>query len=230
VHIHIAEQRAEVDACREHTGKTPVELLFDEVDVNRRFSLVHATHASEAERARIVASGATVVLCPLTEAYLGDGVFPAAEFVAQGGNIAIGSDSNTRIDAIEELRLLEYVQRLRDERRLCLADGDTFGHALWLRAARGGGDSAGLGVGNAAGRLGAVEAGALCDLVTLELDRGSLCGVAPEHVVDALLTAGSAAQVRDVYVGGRKVVDRGTLVADDGHGRYVRTLRALAGD
>src|SRR5690606_11224692 len=122
LHIHIAEQPAEVAACVAATGRRPVQLLADSIELGPAWSLVHATHADAAERALIIASGATVVLCPLTEGYLGDGLFPAAEFAARGGRLAIGSDSNVRIDAVEELRWLEYGQRLLTGRRGCLAD------------------------------------------------------------------------------------------------------------
>ncbi|MGH8161311.1 MAG: amidohydrolase family protein, partial [Gammaproteobacteria bacterium] len=104
VHVHIAEQRREVGDCLAATGKTPIAALLEVVDVDRHWSLVHATHASRAELEAVAASGATVVVCPLTEAYLGDGLFPGTRYLANGGNVAVGSDSNARIDAVEELR------------------------------------------------------------------------------------------------------------------------------
>ena len=117
IHVHIAEQPAEVEECLQATGMRPVECLARQVALGPRWMLVHATHADEAERALAARAGATVVLCPLTEAYLGDGLFPVTPFVAAGGRIAVGSDSNVRIDAVEELRWLEpdrvrWLQRL----------------------------------------------------------------------------------------------------------------------
>ncbi|MGH8400934.1 MAG: amidohydrolase family protein, partial [Gammaproteobacteria bacterium] len=127
VHIHISEQRREVEQCLEKYDCTPIELLARSVQLDARWNLVHATHASETERRLIREHDASVVLCPITEACLGDGLFAADEFVKAGGRIAIGSDSNCRIDAVEELRLLEYGQRLRLERRARLATREGLG-------------------------------------------------------------------------------------------------------
>ncbi|MDP9421824.1 MAG: formimidoylglutamate deiminase [Pseudomonadota bacterium] len=121
VHIHIAEQQREVADCLDWCGARPVRWLIDHMPVNERWCLVHATHVDPGELAAIARSGAVVGLCPITEANLGDGLFPADEFVRSGGRFGIGSDSNVHIDAAEELRLLEYGQRLRLERRNVLA-------------------------------------------------------------------------------------------------------------
>ena len=112
VHIHLAEQAKEVEDCLNWCGHRPATWLLDSFDVNDQWCLVHATHVDHRELERIAASGATVGLCPITEANLGDGIFPAAQFLALSGSYAIGSDSNVLIDAAEELRVLEYTQRL----------------------------------------------------------------------------------------------------------------------
>jgi formimidoylglutamate deiminase len=199
IHIHISEQPAEVQACVAATGRRPVELLADTVELGPGWNLVHATHANAAERALILASGATVVLCPLTEAYLGDGLFPAAEFVAAGGRIALGSDSNVRIDAIEELRWLEYGQRLLTGRRGCFADASGLGASLWRRIATGGAAALGTAVG-------AIETGAWADIITLDLRNPIFAGAeGPEAVLDALITSGDGRCVEQVWVGGQRL-------------------------
>jgi formimidoylglutamate deiminase len=199
IHIHIAEQPAEVDACMAATGRRPVQLLADSVDLGPNWSLVHATHADADERALIIERGATVVLCPLTEAYLGDGLFPAAEFAAAGGRLAVGSDSNVRIDAVEELRWLEYGQRLKTGGRGCFADDLGLGASLWQRMAAGGAGALGQPVG-------AVEVGAFADLVTVDLANPIFAGCdGPHAVLDALVTSGDGRCIELAWVGGQRL-------------------------
>ena len=220
-HIHIAEQPAEVEACVAALGGTPVDVLADTVALSERWQLIHATHATEAELARIIAAGAGVVLCPLTEAYLGDGIFPARHFVEQGGRLSIGSDSNVRLDAVEELRLLEYGQRLVSGNRACLAAETGLGGPLWRRCAEGGARA----LGQPVGRL---EAGAQADIVALDPAHPALAGLPPERALDALVTGGDGGCVADVWVGGRRRVS-GRVLADAGRidRDYRRTLAAL---
>ncbi len=201
-HVHAAEQLREVEACRQRFGCGPVALLARHVALGPRWSVVHATHADEGERRLMVAAGATVVLCPLTEAYLGDGIFPARTHGAAGGALAVGSDSNVRLDAVEELRLLEYGQRLTDRARARLADREGLGAPLWTRLAEGGRAALGLDVGR-------LETGSLADLVILDPADGDLLGCDdPRRVLDALITAGDRGAIREVFVGGRRVVTR----------------------
>lgn len=203
LHIHVAEQLAEVEACLAATGRRPIELLADCVELGVRWSLVHATHANAAECTLVQKRRATVVICPLTEAYLGDGLFPAAEFARGGGRLAIGSDSNLRIDAIDELRWLEYGQRLLTTRRAQLADSSGLGAPLWRRACEGG--AAAL-----AQPVGRLDAGAWADIISLDPGQPVLQGAdTPDGVLDALLTAGDARCIHGVWVGGRRI----------GHGR-----------
>src|SRR5690606_23815781 len=117
VHIHIAEQLAEVEQCVEHRGARPVQWLLDNARVDARWTLVHATHLDDAELAGIARSGATVAICPSTEANLGDGLFRLGDYLAAGGRWGIGSDSNSSVSPVEELRWLEYGQRLATRRR-----------------------------------------------------------------------------------------------------------------
>lgn len=194
-HIHVSEQQAEVDQCLAAHGKRPIELLADTVELDARWTLVHATHANAHERELIRTAGACVALCPLTEAYLGDGLFAAVEFHADGGVLAVGTDSNARIDAIEELRWLEYGQRLRDQRRARLADEAGIGVPLWQAAAAGGAQATGFPVGR-------IEVGAFADLVVLDASGAPWIGVEPAHWPDAWLTGGSRHDIARVYVGG----------------------------
>jgi formiminoglutamate deiminase len=220
-HIHIAEQPAEVEACQGALGATPIDVLADAVALSERWQLIHATHATEAELDRVIAAGAGVVLCPLTEAYLGDGIFPARRFVARGGQLSIGSDSNVRLDAVEELRLLEYGQRLAAGRRACLADETGLGASLWRRCAAGGARALRQPVGSLA-------VGASADIVALDPAHPALAGLPPERALDALVTGGDGGCVADVWVGGRRRVSGGALADADRIDRdYRRALAAL---
>lgn len=207
VHLHVAEQAREVDECREALGRTPVHLLLDEFGVDPRWTLVHATHADDAELARVAASGATAGLCPITEANLGDGIFRARTFLDGGGCFSIGTDSNVLIDSAGELRLLEYTQRLREQARNVLAgaDGST-GRALFEHAVHGGrrslGDSArGLVKGESADffappRMPAVAA-----------------SPDPDVVLDAWIFASRNPAVEATWCAGRKLVLQGRHIA-----------------
>ena len=197
VHIHVAEQTKEVDDCIAWSGKRPVEWLLDNAQVDARWCLVHATHMTQSESVALAKSGAVAGLCPITEANLGDGIFPAADFIAAGGRFGIGSDSNVLIDAAEELRLLEYGQRLvRRERNVFAAhEGASTGDMLY-RAALAGGAQA-LGVGEAA------------DFVSLDMEHPALAGRGGDALLDGWIFAARGGAVDCVWRRGRKVVRRG---------------------
>lgn len=202
VHIHIAEQGKEVADCLAWNGKRPVRWLLDEMPVDGRWTLVHATHVERDEIAGIVASGAVAGLCPITEANLGDGVFPAAEFMASGGLIGIGSDSNVRIDAAEELRLLEYGQRLTRRARNVLAGEarPATGARLFAAAVKGGAQSLGVKAGLAAGRP--------ADIVSLNRDDPAFAERKGDALIDSWVFA-SRAGIDCVWRGGVKQVASG---------------------
>lgn len=146
VHIHVAEQTQEVDDCLAATGKRPVELLMDSFDVNERWCLIHATHMTDQECQKVADSGAVIGVCPTTEANLGDGIFMAEEYLHAGGRLAIGSDSHISVNAAEELRLLEYAQRLTKRRRAVLCtDDESCGTLLYRWAGKGGCQVTGFG-------------------------------------------------------------------------------------
>ncbi len=208
IHIHISEQRREVEECQAAYKMSPIELLAKHVTLGPRWNLVHATHATPSESTVTRAAGATVVICPITEAYLGDGLFAAQEFVSAGGRIAIGSDSNCRIDAIEELRLLEYGQRLRQERRARLATDAGLGVPLWNAACIGGAAA----LGHASGAL---TPGNFADVVVLQREASALRGHDVDTLMDALIIGGSRADISDVYVGGERRVHAGVCHGQD---------------
>lgn len=223
LHIHVSEQTAEVDECLARHGRTPIRYLFDHVDPGPRWHLVHATHASPEERRAIRDAGVTVILCPLTEAYLGDGLFEAREHRAAAGTLAIGTDSNVRISAIEELRMLEYGQRLRDRLRARLGDDGGVGAPLWAAMAAGGARAAGRDIGR-------IATGARADFVILRRDSGPLAGHDPETALDAWLVGGDSTDIAAVYVAGRRVVDHGSTPREDEiRAAFARTVRELRG-
>jgi len=204
VHIHVAEQRREVDACVAWSGRRPVEWLLGTAPVDGRWCLIHATHMSEAETLGLARSGAVAGLCPTTEANLGDGLFPAGAYAAAGGRWGVGSDSHVSVDPREELRWLEYGRRLADGARTVLAGGPdrSTGRALWEAACAGG--------ARACGRpLGALAPGHRADIVVLDPATPILAGRAGDAVLDTFVFVGGPSPVRHVFVGGRPVVENG---------------------
>ena len=198
VHLHAAEQTREVDAVRAALGARPVAWLLANFAVDARWCLVHATHLDDAERDALARSGAVAGLCPTTEANLGDGIFPLAPYLAMGGAFGIGSDSNVSIAPVEELRWLEYGQRLQTRRRIVAAaqPGASCGETLYARAARGGAQACGM-------RAGVLAPGSRADLVVLD-DRGApLAGAEPGEILDRYLFATDRAAPRHVMVRGR---------------------------
>jgi formimidoylglutamate deiminase len=204
VHLHIAEQLQEVGDCRKWCGRPPVTWLMDTVEVNDRWCLVHATHVDQHELERIAASGAVVGLCPITESNLGDGIFPAAQFLAVGGRFGVGSDSNVLIDAAQELRVLEYSQRLtlRARNVLTKGDGRSTGRTLFDCALEGG--SRALGV-----PASCLAAGAAADLISLDANHDALISRNGDAVVDGWIFAARPPVVDCVWRFGRRVVSGG---------------------
>ncbi|MEZ5893746.1 MAG: amidohydrolase family protein [Parvularculaceae bacterium] len=200
IHIHAAEQTGEVEEAQKHLGARPVEWLLDNARLNRRWNLVHATHMIENEIKGLAKSGAAVVACPITESNLGDGIFEGSAFLGAGGGVAIGSDSDIRISLAEELRTLEHTQRLRDRRRVVLADKDRSCGRFLLEMAASGGAQA---LGRDSGRI---EAGALADLIALDANHPAIAGLAGDRALDAWIFAGGDDVVADVWAAGRHVV------------------------
>lgn len=225
VHIHIAEQTAEVDECVATRGARPVRWLLDHAPVDARWTLVHATHLDDGEIHDTAGSGATVAICPTTEANLGDGVFPLAPFLAAGGRWGIGSDSHVSVSPVEELRWLEYAQRLVHRRRnIAVGTSASVGETLLHGACT----SAAQSTGHAIGMSGD---GCFADIVVLDTDAPAFAGVTARDAVDRWIFSGNRNLVRDVYVGGERVVASGRH--RDAHAiaaRYRTAMRSLLAD
>ncbi|UNK49235.1 formimidoylglutamate deiminase [Lysobacter sp. S4-A87] len=204
VHIHIAEQVGEVQDCLAIRNARPVEWLLDNAAVDARWTLVHATHLTAAEVQGIARSGATVAICPTTEANLGDGLFPLRDFLAAGGRWGIGSDSHISVSPVEELRWLEYGQRLVTRHRniAVRATSPSVGETLLQDVSA----SARRSTGHATGRL---AVGEFADAVVLDTDAAQLFGLSAADAIDRWIFSGNCNLVRDVHVGGRRVVEGG---------------------
>ena len=205
-HIHVAEQRSEVEALQAATGARPVEWLLDEADIDARWCVVHATHMTPFETRSLAERGVVAGVCPETEANLGDGVFNAVAFVGAGGRFGVGTDSNVRIDAAGELRQLEYSQRLRHQERVLIAEaGASAGERLYASALEGGAQA----LGRACGRI---EVGAWADLVRIDLTDRGLAHTQESGALDAWIFAAGGGVVRDVWSAGRHRVREGRHV------------------
>jgi len=203
IHIHAAEQGREVTDCIAWSGSRPVEWLLDHADVDARWCVIHATHVEGDELRRLADSGAVAGLAPTTEADLGDGTFPAREYLDADGALGIGSDSNTIIDPLAELRQLEWSQRLAHSARNVLAVGNVpVGRALYQRAAVAGAQAL-------AQPIGAIAVGRRADLVVLDGDHPALAELPADDWLEAAIFGPCAHPVRDVMVGGRWVVRDG---------------------
>ncbi len=224
IHIHVAEQEKEVVDCLSWSGKRPVEWLLDTGLVDAHWCLIHATHMTATEARRLAASGAVAGVCPITEANLGDGIFHAVDYRAAGGQLGIGTDSNVLISVAEELRTLEYGQRLRDRRRNRLASaGQSIGRTLFDAALNGGAQAAGQ-------TSSGIAAGHPADIVVLDGSRVELAGRSGDGVLDAWVFSAARSPVADVWVGGRHVVTEGRhCLRETAEPRFAQTLSRLAG-
>lgn len=220
-HMHIAEQEREVEEVRRATARRPVEWLLENFDVDGRWSLIHATHMTPAETEGLARSGAIAGLCPVTEANLGDGIFDGVRFLQSGGHFGVGSDSNIRISVVEELRLLEYSQRLRDRARAVLADPDqSTGRRLFETALRGGAQALGR-------QSGALEVGAWADLIALDPTRFAGSGKG-DGILDGWIFTGGNDAVTDVWSAGRHMVREGRHIHRERIARrYAETLSGI---
>ena len=222
VHIHVAEQTAEVQEVTAHLGAPPVAWLLDQHDVGARWCLIHATHMTPSETRALAESGAVAGLCPETEANLGDGLFDAVGFREAGGHWGVGTDSNIRISLAGELRLLEYGQRLtRLARTLHAPSGGSAGVTLLEMAATGGAQALGRDAG-------AIRVGALADLVALDTTQPGFAGRSRDEAVDTFIFATPRDAVASVWSAGRRIVRSGRHPDRDRiAGRFTATLRRL---
>jgi formimidoylglutamate deiminase len=223
VHIHIAEQLGEVQDCLALRNARPVEWLFDNAAVDARWTLVHATHLSSEETTAIACSGATVAICTTTEGNLGDGLFPLRDYLDAGGGWGVGSDSHISVSPIEELRWLEYGQRLATHHRniAVRAQSGSVGETL-VQAAMA---SAPASTGH---RIGTLGVGEHADYLVLDADAPQFAGAQAQDAIDRWIFSGNRNLVRDVFVGGRQVVGDGMHVEREAIARrYGDTMRAL---
>lgn len=222
LHIHVAEQVAEVEEVLAFTGRRPVEWLLAEMPVDARWCLIHATQMRPEETLALAKSGAVAGLCPITEANLGDGIFDGARYLAAGGRFGIGSDSNVRISLSEEIRLLEYSQRLGMKARAVLADARSVGRVIFQGMAEGGAQAAGR-------ASGAIAAGKWADLVALDTTSPDLAGRQGDRLLDSFAFAGDDRMVSEVWSAGRHIVQGGRHVARDAtRARFGAVMARLA--
>ena len=222
IHMHLAEQVAEVEEVEAAWGKSPVDWLLSNHKVDERWCLIHCTQMTPDETTKLAATGAVAGLCPITESSLGDGIFDGVRYAAANGRFGVGSDSNIRISLAEELRTLEYSQRLRDKGRAMLATSDkSTGRVLYEGACAGGAQAA----GRNCGRIGP---GWLADLVSLDAGNPNLAGRSGDAVLDSFIFAGGNNLVSDIWAAGRHCVHDGNHMA---RGRiiqrYVDTIGSL---
>ena len=210
IHIHVAEQSLEVKDCKAATGLRPIELLLDTGLLTERWCLVHATHASAEELRGIATAASSVCVSVSTEANLGDGLFDTARFLGCGGRLCIGSDSQSTVNPAEELRWLEYQQRLKKRRRGVLATSAEphVGTRLWRDAARHGAQA----IGQPAGAIGV---GLRADWLVLDPEHPSMLGAVAGTALDHLLFAGGEGAIREVMVAGREVIKGRRHAAED---------------
>lgn len=219
IHIHVAEQLREVESCLRWSGARPVEWLLDHANVDEHWSLVHATHVTDEEVRGIAEARAIVALCPTTEGNLGDGIFPLGALIEAGGRYAIGTDAHVGRCPAEELRLLEYGQRLTSHTRNVAAGPHDRSTARQLLGAAWAG-----GRGACGRRIGTLAPGFRADVVILDPEAPTLMGRSDDEVLDSWLFAGGPTPVRDVVVGGRAVVEDGEHLLRE---PVVRAYRAV---
>ena len=209
VHIHISEQQKEVDDIQNKYGKRPVNWLIDNVPVDSRWCLVHATHMIPEETVKLAETGAVAGLCPITEANLGDGIFDGYEYVSSGGKYGIGSDSNVRISLTEELRMLEYSQRLfRKERNVMTDNPGPLGKSLYTSALSGGAQALSR-------NSGCIASGKWADLLAVNSEDLALFGSSEDEILDRWIFSADDSLVREVWSAGRQVVLDGRHISHD---------------
>ena len=216
IHMHLAEQVAEVDEVKAHYGARPTDWLLGNAPVDEDWCLIHCTQMTEGETSGLAATGAVAGLCPITESSLGDGIFNGTQFREAGGRFGVGSDSNIHIALWEELATLEYSQRLRDLSRAAMATPNrSTGRVLFDSAAKAGAQAAGR-------KSGRIEEGQFADLIAISTDNEFLCGRGEDVVLDSLIFSGRGRScVTDVWSAGRHQVQNGRHIDRD---RIVRNF------
>ncbi len=224
IHLHLAEQIPEVDEVSAAWGKRPVEWLLDNVDVNEDWCLIHCTQMQEHETLGLAKTGAVAGLCPITESSLGDGIFDGVRWLNADGKIAVGSDSNIKISLAEELRVLDYSQRLRDHSRAALATSEkSTGRRLFDAVCEGGAQAAKRNSGR-------IETGCWADLMALDNSHVDFIGRNGDILLDSFIFAGAERTVTNVWSAGRHLVHEGRHIKRDAIiGRYAKVMQELGG-
>jgi len=224
IHIHVAEQNKEVELIKSNFGARPVEWLLNNFNINSRWCLIHATHMNQKETKDLSDTGAVVGLCPVTEANLGDGIFDGKGLILSGGKYGIGSDSNIRISLTEELRMLEYSQRLiRNERNLMINESGSVGYSLFKYALDGGSQALDRKSGN-------IVVGNWADLLTLDSSALNLWDCVGDEYLDRWIFSGDDKLVCDVWSAGRRMVVNGKhIFRAKVENRYRSIIRDIRG-
>jgi len=222
IHVHIAEQMKEVEDCVAWSNMRPVTWLYGNFNIDERWCLIHATHINRMETWMIAHSRAVAGICPTTEANLGDGIFPLGLYLRGEGRFGIGSDSHISVSPVEELRWLEYVQRLRREMRNVTANGAErhVGMRLWQGALAGGAQAMGR-------KVDGIRVGNRADLIALDGNHPLLFGRDGAVLTDSFVFSGNASLVRDVVVGGKQVVSEGRHADEE---KIARAYRKVIGE
>lgn len=223
MHMHVAEQVAEVEEVKAHRGMRPVEWLLDQQDVRQNWCLIHCTQMTSEETRTLAASGVVAGVCPITESSLGDGIFNGVEYVSENGRFGVGSDSNIHISLWDELKTLEYSQRLRDRSRAALAQKEHSTGRMLLETSLAGGAQA------AQRQAGSIEVGQWADLIGISIDNEWLCDRKGDLVLDSLIFSGYGQRtITDVWSAGRHIVKEGRHIARDRiQPAFMRTLLQL---
>lgn len=196
-HMHIEEQKKEIEDCIKHYKIRPMQLLNKKLKVDDAFTTVHCTHTDPADMKVYLEAGGNVCICPLTEANLGDGIADIPAILNSNGKICLGTDSNARISFIEEMRWLEYVQRLANQKRgVCLDDNGNCAKTLWQMATTNAAHSLAINAGS-------IESGNVADFIAIDLEHQSLTGFSDETLLDAIIFGSSDGIITETCVNGK---------------------------
>ena len=222
IHIHVAEQEQEVSEVLSSYGQRPVEWLLNNMEVNERWSLIHCTQMTKEETQRLSISGAVAGLCPVTEANLGDGIFNGIDYINLSGKFGVGTDSNINISLIEELKMLEYSQRLRQKQRAVLSDlNRSTGRVLFEKSVQGGALSTQR-------ETGEISPGKWADLISLDISNINLNGTYRDTTIDSWIFASNRNSIKEVWSAGSKIVQNGEHLSHQKiTDRYRKTLSSL---
>jgi len=196
-HMHIEEQRKEIEDCVAHYSKRPMQLINERLSIDDAFTAVHCTHTNPNDMKEFLAAGGNVCNCPLTEANLGDGIADIPAIINNNGPICLGTDSNARISFIEEMRWMEFVQRLaREKRGVCTDDSGNCANSLWQMATTNAAHSLAI-------QAGQIQSGCVADFVTLDLEHQSIAGFSNETLLEAIIFGSGTSVVVETCVNGK---------------------------